>query len=242
MSRFRKAAEGMTLAEHLAEARHRFMVVMLTITVVSVAGFLFYGHILSLLQHPYCAASPKHCVFLVTNPLDGLSLRIKISFFTGLVVSSPVIFWQVWRFITPGLKAKERKYAVPFVLASIAFFVGGVVVAYFSFGHAIQFLEKIGGNTLITEYNPNQYLSLLLMMLFIFGVTFEFPVVLVAIQAAGMVKPQSLMKGWRYALIGITIVSALVTPSGDPLSMMALALPLTAFYFMSIGVGKLLRK
>ena len=80
------------------------------------------------------------------------------------------------------------------------------------------------------------------MMLFIFGVTFEFPVVLVAIQAAGMVKPQSLMKGWRYALIGITIVSALVTPSGDPLSMMALALPLTAFYFMSIGVGKLLRK
>jgi sec-independent protein translocase protein TatC len=94
----------------------------------------------------------------------------------------------------------------------------------------------------LTEYNPNQYLSLFLLMMFIFGVTFEFPVVLVALEVVGIVTPKQLLHYWRYALIGITIASAVFTPSGDPLSMMALALPLTVFYFIAIGVGKLLKK
>ena len=128
------------------------------------------------------------------------------------------------------------------VAVSILFFASGVAVAYFSFGHAIKFLQAIGGSSLLTEYNPNQYLTLFLLMMFIFGITFEFPVVLVALQMAGIVKPQQLLHAWRYALIAITVASALITPSGDPLSMLALALPLTAFYFLAIGVGKLMRK
>jgi sec-independent protein translocase protein TatC len=167
---------------------------------------------------------------------------VKIAFFGGFLISSPIIFFQVWRFVTPGLKAKERKYAVPFVSASILFFVGGVVVAYYIFGRAIQFLQAIGGHSLLTEYNPNQYLSLLILMMVIFGMTFEFPVVLVALELAGVVNPAQLLRAWRYALIIITIFSAVITPSGDPLSMLALALPLTIFYFLAIGVGKLLKK
>ena len=232
----------MTLAEHLAEARHRFLVSTIAVVVLGVGSFLIYPQILHLLQQPYCRAVPRHCAFYVTNPLDGLTLRIKISFFGGLLFASPVLFWQVWRFITPGLKAKERRYAIPFVVASIAFFLTGVVLAYFSFGHALAFLQSIGGRSLTSIYNPNQYLSLFLLMMFIFGVTFEFPVVLVAIELAGLVTPNQLLKSWRYALIGITIAAAVFTPSGDPLSMMALAIPLTAFYFMSIGVGKLFNK
>ncbi len=242
MSRFRRAAEGMTLAEHLAEARRRFLVSTASILILGVVSFMLYPQILHILQKPYCAATPDHCQFLVTNPLDGLSLRIKIAFFGGLLFSSPVIFWQVWRFITPGLKAKERRYAIPFVTSSIVFFAGGVAVAYFSFGHAITFLESIGGKSLVTFYNPNQYLTLFLLMMFIFGVTFEFPVVLVAIELAGLVTPNQLLRSWRYAIIAITIASAVFTPSGDPLSMMALAIPLTVFYFLAIGVGKLLHK
>jgi len=232
----------MTLAEHLAEARRRFLVSAASILILGVVSFLLYPQILHILQKPYCAATPKHCQFLVTNPLDGLSLRIKIAFFGGLLFSSPVLFWQVWRFITPGLKAKERRYAIPFVISSITFFAGGVAVAYFSFGHAITFLEAIGGKSLVTFYNPNQYLTLFLLMMFIFGVTFEFPVVLVAIELAGLVTPNQLLHSWRYAIIAITIASAVFTPSGDPLSMMALAIPLTVFYFLAIGVGKLLHK
>ena len=242
MSRIKKAAAGMTLAEHLAEARRRLLISAATVLVAGIVAFLLYPQILHILQKPYCAATPGHCKFLVTNPLDGLSLRIKIGFFGGLLFSSPVLFWQAWRFITPGLKSKERKYAIPFVASSLFFFIAGIAVAYFSFGHAITFLESIGGKSLITEYNPNQYLTLFLLMMFIFGVTFEFPVILVALEIVGVVTPRQLLKSWRYALIGITIASAVFTPSGDPLSMMALALPLTVFYFLAIGIGKLLRK
>ena len=153
-----------------------------------------------------------------------------------------MLFWQLWRFITPGLKARERKYVIPFVASSVIFFVAGMAVAYFSFAHAIQFLESIGGKTLLTEYNPNQYLGLFVLMMFIFGLTFEFPVVLVALELAGIVTPRQLLRSWRYAIIAITVASAVFTPSGDPLSMLALAVPLTFFYFMSIGVGKLCKK
>ena len=232
----------MTLAEHLAEARQRFLVATASILVFGVVSFVLYPQILHVLQKPYCAATPHHCQFLVTNPLDGLSLRIKIAFFGGLLFSSPVLFWEAWRFITPGLRAKERRYAVPFVSASLLFFAGGVAVAYFSFAHAITFLEAIGGKSLITFYNPNQYLTLFLLMMFIFGVTFEFPVVLVAIELAGLVTPAQLLRGWRYAVIAITVASAVFTPSGDPLSMMALAVPLVVFYFLAIAVGKLFRR
>ena len=165
----------MTLAEHLAELRQRFMVIMICVSVIAVLGFIFYPHLLAILQNPYCNASPTHCKFLVTNPLDGLNLRVKIAFFAGIVISSPVILWEAWRFITPGLKARERRYAIPFVAASLIFFTAGMALAYFSFAQAIQWLEDIGGKTLLTEYNPNQYLTLFLLMLFIFGIAFLFP-------------------------------------------------------------------
>lgn len=232
----------MTLGEHLAELRHRFLIMAITVSVFAVLGFLFYPNILRLLQDPYCAAVPNHCKFLVTNPLDGLTLRVKIAFFGGFLASSPVILWQTWRFVTPGLKARERRYIVPFVVASLVFFSAGVVLAYFSFGHAIQFLKSIGGHSLITEYNPNQYLTLFLLMMFIFGVTFLFPVVLVALELVNIVNPAQLLRGWRYAIIAITVAAAVFTPSGDPLSMAALAVPLIVFYFLAIAVGKLLHK
>lgn len=232
----------MTLAEHLAELRHRFLIVAAAILVFGVLGFTFYPHILKVLQDPYCSAVPGHCKFLVTNPLDGLTLRVKIALFSGFIVASPVILWQAWRFITPGLKARERRYVIPFVAFSLVFFSAGMLLAYFSFSHAIQFLKSIGGSSLITEYNPNQYLTLFLLMMFIFGLTFLFPVVLVALELVNIVTPKQLLRGWRYAVIAITVASAVFTPSGDPLSMAALGVPLVVFYFLAIGVGKLLHK
>jgi sec-independent protein translocase protein TatC len=174
--------------------------------------------------------------------LDGLTLRVKVGLFGGFVVTFPVFVYQMWRFVTPGLRARERKYALPFLLVSMTFFVAGVMMAYFSFAHAIVFLQKIGGTALYTQYNPNQYLSLFMMMMFIFGLMFEFPVVLVALELAGVVQSATLLRGWRYAIISITVAAAVFTPSGDPLSMFALAIPLIAFYFISIGIGKIFKK
>src|SRR5665213_4255179 len=116
----------MTLAEHLAEVRHRFLVSAITVSLFGVVAFIFYPQILHVLQEPYCAArsvAHKGCTFLVTAPLDGLTLRIKIGFFGGLLLASPVLFWQLWRFITPGLKLSLIHISEPTRQAEISYAV-----------------------------------------------------------------------------------------------------------------------
>jgi len=242
MASAHRRANAMTLAQHLVEARTRFLKCVLAVVALGAAAFALYPHLLHLLQTPYCNASPGHCQFLVTNPLDGITLRFKLSLYGGLLASFPVLLWQLWRFVTPGLKAKERKYALPFIFSSLIFFSAGVVVAYVTFNHALAWLKSVGGSQLVTDYNPNQYLTLFVLMMFIFGLMFEFPVLLVALQLARVVTPRQLLARWRYAIIGITIAAAAITPSSDPFSMLALAIPLAVFYFVAIGVGKLCRR
>lgn len=232
----------MSISEHLAEARKRILISIGAIFVLGIFAFVDYGQILSWLQHPYCQIRPHHCTFLATGPLDGLTLRIKIAFFGGLLLASPVVFYEIWRFITPGLKRKEKKYVIPFVLSSVIFFLAGCTMAYFSFGHALHFLQAIGGKELVSNYRPNDYLSLIILMMSAFGLTFEFPVVLVSLELVGILTPAGLLKSWRWVIIAIAFAAALLTPSGDPFSMFALMLPLVVFYFAAIGIGKLAGK
>ena len=232
----------MTLTEHLTELRRRLLVGVIGFLIAAVVAFLAYNQILAFLKDPYCHANHGHCALYVTSPLDGLSLRIKIAAFGGLVLASPILLFELWRFITPGLKKNEKRYAIPFVVSSVVLFLCGVGVAYVSFSHALVFLGSIGGPGLQEIYNPNQYLSLIIWMMIIFGLTFEFPVLLVSLELARVVTPAQLLGWWRWAIISITVASAVFTPSGDPLSMLALAVPLVAFYFMAIGIGKLARR
>jgi len=230
----------MTLAEHLAELRHRLIVCAAVYLAAGTLAFIFYSLILRFLKAPYCQIEPKnHCYLYVTSPLDGLSLRIKLAAFGGLVLAAPVILYQLWRFITPGLRTNERRYAVPFVVASMVLFLTGCAIAYLTLPHALGFLKAVGGPGLMTIYNPNSYLNLVLLMMVLFGVTFLFPVVLVSLELARVVTPAQLLHWWRWAVIGITLVAAIFTPSSDPFSMLAMAVPLVAFYFLSILVGKL---
>jgi len=233
---------SMTLTEHLAELRTRLLISTAAFLILAVVAFFFYDQILSWLRDPYCRANHGNCTLYVTSPLDGLALRLKVSAFGGLLLSLPVLFFELWRFITPGLKRKERRYALPFAAASAVLFLAGCALAYVSFEHALVFLASIGGPSLQQIYNPNQYLSLILLMMFLFGLTFEFPVVLVALQLARIITPAQLLSWWRWAIIGITAGAAIFTPSGDPFSMLAMMVPLIAFYFLAIVVGKLARR
>ncbi|MGH9086604.1 MAG: twin-arginine translocase subunit TatC [Acidimicrobiales bacterium] len=236
----RPGPDAMTLAEHLGELRHRLIVVICAFVVAASVAAIFYSWVLGVLQHPYCQVNAHHCGFYVTGPLDPLTLRVKLAAFGGLVLASPVILWELWRFITPGLRPTEKRYAVPFVVCSVALFLGGCMTAYLTFPHALHFLVAVGGPHIHELLNPNAYLSLILLMMVLFGATFEFPVVLVALQLAGVVRPASLLRGWRWAVIGITVAAAVFTPSSDPFSMLALGVPLVAFYFGAIGIGRLL--
>ncbi|HLG68408.1 MAG TPA: twin-arginine translocase subunit TatC [Acidimicrobiales bacterium] len=230
----------MTLTEHLGELRRRLIVSVVAVVVGAGVAVVLYEPILHFLLRPLCEVNHGRCTLYVTSPLDPLSLRVKVGAFGGLVLGSPVILWEMWRFVTPGLKASEKRYAIPFVAASVALFAGGAAVAYLTLPHALGFLGTVGGSNLREIYDPISYLSLILLMMTLFGLTFEFPVVLVSLQLARVVSAAKLLGWWRWAVILITLVAAIFTPSSDPFSMLALAVPLTAFYFASILVGKLL--
>lgn len=235
----------MTFAGHLAELRRRLLIAISAILALSVVAWFFYEQLLSFLQKPYCSAfhlSSSRCQFYVQAPLDGLSLRVEIAVFGGLLLASPIVLWELWRFVTPGLKRNEKRYAIPFVTSSIVLFVAGCALAYWSFEHALIFLRSIGGPKLHPIYSPNQYLSLLLLVMFLYGLTFIFPVLLVCLELAEVVSSAALLKHWRLAIMIITLASAIFTPTGDPLSMLALMIPLIAFYFGAAFVGRTLGK
>lgn len=232
----------MTFAGHLAELRRRLLVSIAAVCVLAVVGWFQYERLLDFLQHPYCAAFPKSCGFFIQNPLGGLTLRFEISGFGGLLLASPIVLWELWRFITPGLRRNEKRYAIPFITVSIVLFVAGCGLAYWSFEHALVFLRDIGGPKLHPIYDPNQYATLLLLVMFLYGLTFIFPVLLVSLELADVLSSAALLKHWRMAVMIITLASALFTPTGDPLSMFALMVPLTAFYFGAALVGRLLGK
>ncbi|HEY1443348.1 MAG TPA: twin-arginine translocase subunit TatC [Acidimicrobiales bacterium] len=248
--------DNMTLGEHLGELRRRVIICVAVYLAAAIVCVFAYEPILTFLLHPLCnvVATSGHsgsshslivksgntCNLFVTSPLDGLSLRVKIALFGGLVLASPVILFQLWRFVTPGLKAGERKYAIPFVLSSFALFLAGAATAYIVLPHALGWLRSVGGPNLQAIYDPIPYLGLILLMMTIFGLTFEFPVVLVSLELARVVTPAQLLKWWRWAIIIIVVVAAVFTPSSDPFSLFALAIPLVSFYFISIGIGKLL--
>jgi sec-independent protein translocase protein TatC len=231
----------MTLGQHLAELRRRVVVCVAALVAAGVVAFVCYPTILHLLEAPYCKITPS-CRLYVTGPLDGLSLRVKVAGYGALFLASPVLLWELWRFVTPALRRNEKRYAVPFLGASLLFFFGGVALAYLTFPHALAFLASVGGPSLRQLYGPNQYLGLVLALMGVFGVTFEFPVVLVALELAGVVSPARLARWRRWAFVLIVVLAAVITPSGDPISMLALAGPLYAFYEVSIVVGRLARR
>jgi len=241
-SEARPEPNAMTLVEHLTELRRRVVVCAVAFMITATVAFLLYNWILAFLKHPYCQVAPHHCGFYITGPLDGLALRVKIAAYGGLVLASPVLLWEFWRFITPGLNPKEKKYAIPFIVASIALFLLGSLVAFVTFPHALGWLDSIGGPSLTEILDPTKYLSLIVLLMTVFGLTFEFPVLLVSLELAGVLTPKQLSSFRRWAIVLIVVVAGVVTPSSDPFSMMALAIPLYLFYELSIVVGKLVRR
>ncbi|HVC68009.1 MAG TPA: twin-arginine translocase subunit TatC [Acidimicrobiales bacterium] len=238
----RPAPDAMTLTEHLTELRRRVLVSVTAFVVAATVAFLGYNWILAGLKHPYCQVAPTHCGFYVTGPLDGLALRIKIAAYGGIFLASPVWLWELWRFITPGLNPREKKYAVPFIVATIGLFTLGATVAFLIFPHALAWLDSIGGPSLNQILDPNKYLSLIILLMVAFGVTFEFPVLLVSLELAGVLTPRQLSSWRRWAIIGIVVLAGVITPSSDPFSMLAMAVPLYVFYELSILIGKIARR
>jgi len=231
----------MPLVEHLTELRRRLIMSVVALVVGGLVGFVIYNHVLNFLISPYREVTGKS-QFVFFDPLEAFATRLKVSAWTGVFLSSPVVLWQLWRFITPGLHKKEKRYAIPFIVASILLFMLGAVVALVTFKPALRFLVGVGGDNLTPLFSASKYLSLVILMIIAFGIAFEFPIVLVFLELAGVVSSRKLRKWRRPAIVIIVIVAAVITPSQDPYSLFAMAIPMYVFYEGSILIGRLLKK
>jgi sec-independent protein translocase protein TatC len=233
----------MSLTDHLVELRRRFFISALAIVVVSIAAYVLYDHVqLFLVNYYRDATHVADDKFITTGPLEGFAIRLRLCSYIGLFGSSPVWLWQLWRFITPGLNPKEKKYAIPFLLSSVFLFLFGAVVALLTLPAALDFLVANAGKEVRAFYTLDKFVSLVTLVVIAFGFSFLFPVVLVFLELVNVLHWKTLLRGWRYAIVIIFVIAAVITPSQDPYSLVGMAGPMTLFYFASIGIGWLAKR
>lgn len=230
----------MSLMEHLIELRSRIIKCAIAIAIGSALGWVLYNPVLSWLREPLQAISDDPNVsddLRFLGPMDGFMFRIKMSAYLGFAICMPFLLWQVWKFISPGLYQNERRYATAFVASASLLFLMGAYVAYYTLPAALGFLTAVGGEDVTYEFTPEKYVMLIVYMMLAFGIGFEFPIVLVALQLVGVVKPQQLRDFRRFGIVIIFVIAAVITPSADPISLFALSVPMVVFYELSILIG-----
>jgi len=236
--------DRMTVVEHLSELRRRLVISIVAVVAAAVFVFIVSPEIISFLVQFYTDATDRgpNNALIFTGPLDAFATRLKIATYGGIVLAMPVWLYQLWRFVTPGLNPKERRYAIPFVLTSIVLFVLGGLVALVTLEPALNFLLDMGGSDLRPLLAADRYVSLVALMIVAFGLSFEFPVVLTFLLLARIINTRQLRQWRRYAIVLVVVFAAVITPSQDPYSMLAMALPMYLFYEGVIIIGRLLHR
>jgi len=231
----------MTLGEHLGELRRRILISLIAIVAATIVAFAFHHQILSVLTRPYCNLPASYrletdrCTLVVTGVLDAFTVTLKLSLYVGLILSSPVWLWQLWQFITPGLHQNERRYAVGFVGASVMLFALGSFVAYVTLAKGLHFLLSFATGGLTSLLTFDSYLSYVVAMVLVFAVSFEFPLLIVMLNVVKVLSYSRLKRWTRAVVFGIFVFAAVATPSQDPFTMLALALPMSCLYGLSLA-------
>lgn len=227
----RSAAQPVTA--HLEELRTRIVKAGLAVIVGAIAAFIYREPIFDLLIAPYEAATAsRQLVFF--RPTEAFSLVMRISLFAGAVFASPVVLWQLWAFVAPALSKREKRLVVPIVAALTVLFLAGIAFGYWALERGLGFLLDFAGEDLEPVIGGDYYFSFALRFLLVFGVGFEFPVFLYSLALMGVVGWRRLASGRRWAVLIIVTVGAVATPSGDPLTLLLLSIPLYILYEATI--------
>ena len=220
----------MSLVDHLAELRRRIAIALLAVAAGTVVGFILAPRILDVLKAPY-GADP----LILLAPGEGFFIYLKIALVTGVVLGMPVILWQLWRFISPGLTRQERRLARPWVPLALVFFVLGVGLAYFVLPYAVAFLGSFGqGGALQNAWTADGYFGFVAMMFLAFGLVMQYPIVLVLLSKVGIVTSERLRSSRRLVIVVIAVVAAVATPGGDIISPFVLGVTMYGLYELSI--------
>ena len=248
MSRALPAADAdgelpqMSLLDHLDELRRRIVYSLASLIVAFLACWTWVEEIYAFLERPIRPHLPEGTRLSYLGPADPLMLYIKVALLAGVFLAAPILLYQAWRFVSPGLYRRERRWAVPFiVLGSLFFLAGGAFAYYVAFPFAIEFLLGIGG-----DFQPvitiERYFRVLMTVILGLGLMFELPIVIFILSAAGLVTPRFLIRKFRWAVLLIFVVSALVTPTPDVFNLLIFALPTIGLYLLGVGAAALVHR
>jgi sec-independent protein translocase protein TatC len=238
-TQFQRAADGsMTLLDHLRELRSRLFKGALGIVAGMVVGWFFSKPVLDLLEKPYCNATAppgQSCGdFLAIDPTGPLALQVKVALIVGLIISAPIWLYQLWAFIAPGLHRHERRWAYAFASLAAPLFALGAWLAYIMLPRALDFLLNFGGSHVKFTFELSKYIGFVTNLVLLFGIAFEFPLIVMLFNIAGLASAKRLLGWWRPAILVFFAFSAIAIPTGDPFTMTVLALGLTALYFGAV--------
>ncbi len=221
-----------TLLEHLNELRKRMTWAALALVIGTVISFIFAQDILLFLLEPYNGQ------LQTLRPTEGIETFFKVALVSGVILSMPVILFQFWLFISPGLTKKERRYVYLFIPAALGLFLLGIAFAWFVLvPAAVAFLSSFMPAVFKTDWTGQEYIGFILAMLFWLGISFQMPIIIYVLSVVGLVSGPMMRDQWRVAVVGVAILAAAITPSIDPVTMLLTMAPLLVLYFLSIGLA-----
>ena len=229
----------MTLAEHFTELRRRLVRSAIALFVCMIAVWNQFPSIFSLIRQPYDSVQVEgsDAILALTGVTSGFSLQLRVSLSAAVVLSCPIWIYQLWRFISPGLKRNERKWAYVFTGVAVPLFASGVLLAYYVMPRMLVALFGFTPADVENITSVESYLSFFLHLTLFFGIGFLLPLILVTMNFAGILSGRSLRTAWRWLILGSFVFGAVATPNGDPLAMTFVALPMIAMSFIAVGIA-----
>ncbi|MEM9134379.1 MAG: twin-arginine translocase subunit TatC [Actinomycetota bacterium] len=244
LSRGRKPEQqpegDMTLLGHLSELRTRLIRSVLAIVVGAIIVYIFNEPLFNFLAEPYCdlqVAQGNDCEFIIRTPTENFSVVLTLSGYGGMLLAMPVILYQLGKFVLPGLYPSEKKVLMPFFFGSVILLALGVVGGYLLMPKTLSVLGGFGPDSFTEFFSPSDYIGFFIKMLLAFGIAAELPIVLIFLQLIGIVSTQTLRKNRRIAIVAVVILSAIVTPTGDPFTLLVLGVPMYLFYEIAVIIG-----
>ena len=232
----------MSLSGHLKELRNRLFWSSIFLVAGSIAGWFMFDAVFAELQRPIVELSKQagsNATINFPTVVSAFDVRLQVSIFLGVMMSSPVWLFNIWSFITPGLKKKERKYTIWFVVVAVPLFLAGTALAWASLPTFVQVLVGFTPAGSANVINASDYILFTIRILLVFGIAFVLPVVLVLLNFAGVITAQNILKSWRMAIFVSAVVGAIATPVAEPMAMFLLMVPLLILYFVAAGVATL---
>jgi len=228
----------MSLAQHFIELRKRLFISAAAITVGAIIGFIASDFILDAMMDPINKIAEARNATLNFGTITGsFDLKMQIAIYTGLIISSPIWLWQIWAFIIPGMTRKEKQYGFGFFFAAIPLFFIGCIAGWFVLPHIVEILTGFAPDDTSAVTDAKQYFDFVLKLVFAVGIAFVLPVFIVLLNFVGFLSAAAIIKGWRWAILAITLFTAIATPAADVMSMFLLAIPMVFLYFVAYGIA-----